>query len=147
MDGIRGGLFTLEMADKQIERIRPHLERARSLKREIETIAAGYDYDAVLLEHERPRINMLADKLSNRLETIEALGGHIKDLDIGIVDFPCEFEGREVFLCWKFGEAKVGHWHEINEGFADRSPIIDLQQLCLDDAEFALDEELKKVRR
>ena len=121
--------FTLDQADALIRRVRPVLESARRLKREIETIAAGYDYDAVLLEHERPRINALAARLTRKLEELEDLGCYVKDLDIGIVDCLASFEGRDVFLCWKLGEDRIGHWHELNEGFSCRQPVCDLTQL------------------
>jgi len=128
--------FTLEKADGIIAKVKPLLESARRLKREIETIAAGYDYDAVLLEHERPRINALASKLTQKLERLEEMGCYVKDLDIGIVDFLAKFEDRDVFLCWKLGEPKISHWHEMNEGFSHRQPVCDLTQLDIDFFEF-----------
>lgn len=124
--------LSLDQADTLIRRVRPLLEEARRLKREIESIAAGYDYDAVLLEHERPRLNALAARLSRKLERMEEMGCYVTDLDIGIVDFLCRFEGRDVFLCWKLGETRITHWHELHEGFAQRQPICDLTQLDLE---------------
>jgi hypothetical protein len=47
----------------------------------------------------------------------------IKDLDIGLLDFPCELEGKEIYLCWKMGEPSIGFWHGTDEGFASRKPI------------------------
>ncbi len=123
---------TMEKADSLIRRAKPLMEAARRLKREIETIAAGYDYDRVLLEQGRTRIEGLAQRLARKLEKLEEMGCYVKDLDIGIVDFLCRFEGRDVFLCWKLGEPRVTHWHEINEGFAHRQAICDLTQLELD---------------
>lgn len=123
---------TIEEAETLLAKVRPLLESARRLKREIEIIAAGYDYDAVLLEEERPRINALAQKLARKLERLEELGCYVKDLDIGIVDFLAQFEGRDVFLCWKLGEPRISHWHELNEGFASRQQICDLTQLDLE---------------
>ena len=124
--------ISLDRADLLVGRVRPVLEEARRLKREIETIAAGYDYDAVLLEHERPRLTALAARLTRKLERLEEMGCYVKDLDIGIVDFLCKFEGRDVFLCWKLGESRICHWHEIHETFAQRQPVCDLTQLDLD---------------
>lgn len=123
---------TIEQAETLLPRVRPLIESARRLKQEIETIAAGYDYDAVLLEQEKPRINALANKLAKKLERLEEMGCYVKDIDIGIVDFLCKFEGRDVFLCWKLGEARVSHWHELNEGFSYRQQICDLTQLNLE---------------
>jgi hypothetical protein len=47
----------------------------------------------------------------------------VKDLDIGLLDFPCEVEGRTLLLCWKLGEKGIAHWHGTSEGFANRKPI------------------------
>ncbi len=54
---------------------------------------------------------------------IDAIGVQVKDLDIGLLDFPCEVEGEVILLCWKMGEAKITHWHNTSEGFAGRKPI------------------------
>jgi hypothetical protein len=49
----------------------------------------------------------------------------VKDLDIGLLDFPCKVEGAIILLCWKLGEAKIAHWHSTTDGFAGRKPIDD----------------------
>ena len=54
---------------------------------------------------------------------IHATGVQVKDLDIGLLDFPCKVEGEIVLLCWKLGEDKIAHWHSSEEGFAGRKPI------------------------
>jgi hypothetical protein len=47
----------------------------------------------------------------------------IKDPIDGIVDFPSEMNGGDAFLCWKYGEDRVEHWHGIEEGFAERRKV------------------------
>ena len=54
---------------------------------------------------------------------IHATGVQVKDLDIGLLDFPCKVEGEIVLLCWKLGETQITHWHSTEEGFAGRKPI------------------------
>lgn len=54
---------------------------------------------------------------------IDSIGVQVKDLDIGLLDFPCEVEGQIVLLCWKLGETSITHWHGTNEGFSGRKPI------------------------
>ena len=54
---------------------------------------------------------------------IDATGVQVKDLDIGLLDFPCVVEGDVILLCWKLGEDKITHWHGTQEGFAARKPI------------------------
>src|SRR5450759_865519 len=59
------------------------------------------------------------------LAEIDATGVQVKDLDIGLLDFPCKVEGEILLLCWKLGEPAIGHWHGTNESFAARKPIDD----------------------
>lgn len=57
------------------------------------------------------------------IQRIEGLGCVVKDIDLGLIDFPSQRDGRPVYLCWKTGEAEVMFWHGTGEGFADRKPI------------------------
>ncbi|MDQ3934177.1 MAG: DUF2203 domain-containing protein [Actinomycetota bacterium] len=47
----------------------------------------------------------------------------LRDLDRGLVDFPAEREGREVFLCWEEGEPEIGYWHDLDSGYGGRQPL------------------------
>ena len=62
-------------------------------------------------------------RVKDAVAEIHATGVQVKDLDIGLLDFPCVVEGKTVLLCWKFGEKKITHWHGTTEGFAGRKPI------------------------
>jgi hypothetical protein len=62
-------------------------------------------------------------RVKDALAEIDSTGVQVKDLDIGLLDFPCEVEGRIVLLCWKLGETGITHWHGTDEGFAGRKPI------------------------
>ena len=61
--------------------------------------------------------------LKAAMERIEEMGVLVKDLDVGLVDFPTLFRGEEVYLCWRMDEDDIDHWHGINEGFRGRRPI------------------------
>jgi hypothetical protein len=63
------------------------------------------------------------DDLQGVMASIEALGVELKDLELGLIDFPAEREGRRVFLCWQYGEPEVAYWHGTGEGFAARKPL------------------------
>ena len=65
----------------------------------------------------------LDEALSDEIERIRALGGEVKDLELGLVDFPSTREGEEILLCWKLGEKSLGYWHSVDGGFASRRPI------------------------
>jgi hypothetical protein len=123
---------TLEEAEARLAQVRPLLENARRIKREIECIAAGYGYDTVLINEDKERIAPLVTKFAETLDDLEASGCYVKDLDIGLIDFLSSFEGRDIFLCWKLGEAHICHWHEIDEGFASRQEILDMDQIFLE---------------
>ena len=61
--------------------------------------------------------------LRQSVREIEHHGCLLKDLDIGLVDFPCRVGDREVYLCWRLGEPAIQFWHSSEEGFAGRKPI------------------------
>jgi hypothetical protein len=63
------------------------------------------------------------EKIKQAIEQIQGIGCVLKDLDEGLVDFPALIDGREVYLCWKLGEERIGYWHGIDEGFAGRKPL------------------------
>lgn len=79
------------------------------------------DRDTVLLD--RARRDKCLEQLKESLDEIQEYGCIVKDLDIGLVDFPTLFRGEEVYLCWKLGEAGIQFWHGVNEGFAGRKQI------------------------
>src|SRR5262245_54316582 len=65
----------------------------------------------------------LDEALTDEIERIGALGGDVKDVELGLVDFPGLRSGEEILLCWKLGEKRVGFWHPVEGGFASRRPI------------------------
>jgi len=69
------------------------------------------------------RLDGLGIEVRAALQAIIELGGAIKDLDLGLVDFPGVIDGETVNLCWKHGEESVGFWHRLDEGFAQRRPL------------------------
>jgi hypothetical protein len=77
------------------------------------TAAAGLD-EQIALDHAG---------VARCVNAIHELGGVVKDLDTGLVDFPAQVEGREAFLCWRLGEDEITHWHGIDEGFSGRKPL------------------------
>lgn len=62
-------------------------------------------------------------RVKDAVAEIHATGVQVKDLDIGLLDFPCRVGGETILLCWKFGEQGITHWHGTEEGFAGRKPI------------------------
>ena len=83
----------------------------------------GINVDTVRAEAWKAQYDSNAQTLKNSMERIEDLGVLVKDLDIGLVDFPTLFRGEEVYLCWRMDEDDIDHWHGVNEGFNGRRPI------------------------
>ncbi|MEE8112255.1 MAG: DUF2203 domain-containing protein [Acidobacteriota bacterium] len=63
------------------------------------------------------------ENLHSSLQDVTTLGCEVKDLETGLIDFPSLREGRIVYLCWRLGEDRIGHWHEVEAGFAGRKPV------------------------
>lgn len=63
------------------------------------------------------------ERMVELIEELGKLGVEFKDFRIGLLDFPCWKDGREVYLCWKLDEAEVEHWHELHAGFAGRQRL------------------------
>lgn len=71
----------------------------------------------------RARRDDAASRLRESIEAVLETGCLVKDLDIGLVDFPTLLRGVEVYLCWKLGESGIAFWHGVDEGFRGRKPI------------------------
>lgn len=76
---------------------------------------AGADCQTVRMELIR-----MVEKLQQCLDELSELGVELKDWALGIVDFPSLAQGREIYLCWQYDEATVGHWREVNDPLASR---------------------------
>jgi hypothetical protein len=66
-----------------------------------------------------------AQRLREALEEIDSMGVQVKDLEIGLLDFPCRVDDGIILLCWKLGEPAIGFWHKVEDGFKGRRPIDD----------------------
>lgn len=86
-------------------------------------INGGTRVDVVTWAKRRAERDKSLEKAKNALSEINAVGVQVKDLDIGLLDFPCEVEGEIILLCWKMGEETITHWHGMEEGFAGRKPV------------------------
>jgi hypothetical protein len=65
----------------------------------------------------------IREELRERLQFLQQLGVVLKDIQIGLIDFPARRDGRDVYLCWHLGEESVANWHELDEGYRSRKPI------------------------
>jgi hypothetical protein len=83
----------------------------------------GTHVDVVPLARRKAERAKAEQRAKDALAEIDSIGVQVKDLEIGLLDFPCEVEGRTVLLCWKMGEQSIMHWHTPEEGFAGRKVI------------------------
>jgi len=86
-------------------------------------LAGGMFLDIVPLARKKAERAKAEQRVKDALAEIDSIGVQVKDLDIGLLDFPCEVEGQTILLCWKLGEKAITHWHGVQEGFAGRKPI------------------------
>jgi hypothetical protein len=97
-------------------------EEMAALVRRIFT-SGGMNVDLGAAQKRKIALEALVQRAKDALQEIDAIGVQIKDLDTGLLDFPCLLEGETVLLCWKRGEAQIDFWHRVEDGFAGRQPI------------------------
>lgn len=128
--------FTLDEAQALLPVLDALLKRAIEAKRDAEQIEAEmqelsrrvFFAGGMLLDTDRLRRRKAAheahlQKAKDSLAEIDAIGVQVKDLDTGLLDFPCLIEGETVLLCWKMGEERIGFWHTLEGGFVGRQPL------------------------
>ena len=120
--------FTLEQANAMARAIRPLLAEILEIRQDIQdrepefwpvlikAVGNGGSKEASQAADQFRRLERLAKE-------INATGAILKDLNTGLVDFPSRREGREIYLCWQYGEERIAYWHEIDAGFAGRQLI------------------------
>jgi hypothetical protein len=120
--------FTLAEANAALESIRSLVEEIQSIRRNI--LAHQPEIWPAIEKSAgnggNPTLSKLVrdfERLDDLLHRIRATGALVKDLNTGLLDFPALREGREVYLCWQYGEEKIAFWHEVEAGFAGRQPI------------------------
>lgn len=140
MERIRNKIFSVEEANQLI----PYLERSLAelaslgreitgFHREIEVLAAIESAGASAVNPDVRALRELEKVYTLRLERFRGLlteasqqGCIIRDLELGLVDFYTMARGKVVCLCWRRGEARIEHWHPLDEGFSGRRPLSDL---------------------
>lgn len=121
-------LFTLSEANETLERLQPAVEEMLSGRTEILKLKPDLS-DALedLLSNgftpDTPQLLRAFKRVEAAVQTIQRDGVVVKDINSGLLDFPSEREGRIVFLCWRYGEIGISHWHDVDAGFAGRQPI------------------------
>ena len=129
-------LFTLTEAERARQELEPFLVEAMDSRKKL----AGLEHDlsavsarimmmgGVIVPYEklaalRMEHNQLAESLKSALNRILETGCVIKDLEVGLLDFPAIIDNQGVYLCWKLGEDRIRFYHRQDEGFSGRKPL------------------------
>lgn len=125
-------IFTLEEVNQILPQVRALITRLHSFRdaiiaKEAEVdaleLVAGGRADSPLVAEAMKIYQDLVNRFYDEVERMTEAGYHLKDLDLGLVDFYGVYDQRIVCLCWKWDEEKVSHWHSLESGFASRQPI------------------------
>ncbi len=129
-------LFTLEEANAALPLVKAIaadlLELSRDVierRQRLDMLSFGRDvsaedpYTEELAEVER-ELEQDAQQLAEYVAELREIGVEPKNPTMGLVDFPCDLNGRIVLLCWKLDEDSVEHWHELDAGFAGRQSVL-----------------------
>jgi hypothetical protein len=135
-EGHEEKLFTLKEAERARRELEPVLIEAIEARRklapldeELGALSARIQWTGgMLVAYEktarlRSEHNRLADSLKSAVDKILSTGCVIKDLDVGLLDFPAIINNEEVYLCWRLGEERIRYWHRQDEGFSGRKPL------------------------
>ena|SRR5579884_911624 len=128
--------FTLRQAEELLPQIEPAIREGIDLKAEFQSADAafrsstariamlgGVDVNRTAIVEQRARRDVSAARLKRLLDDLNERGCLVKDLDMGLIDFPTLLRGEEVYLCWKLGEDSIRFWHHVADGYRGRKPI------------------------
>lgn len=127
--------FTLEEATAALPQVRPLVEEMvqayRRLRGSQERLhdgtgvasGNGRHQEAAAVAGLEGDVGSSAAAVSRCLERLEEIGVQVKDLDVGLVDFPARRGDETVLLCWHLAEERIGYWHGTDEGYAGRKPL------------------------
>lgn len=128
--------FTLDEAQSLLPVLESLLRTAIASKKLMEEVEAelqatshriflngGTHVDVIPIARRKADRSKAEQRAKDALAEIDSIGVQVKDLDIGLLDFPCLVDGKVILLCWKLGETSITHWHGTQEGFAGRKPV------------------------
>ena len=127
--------FTPDEANALLDELRPRVEslvehkrrldEAEEARRGLQARIAGNGGDITPSDVTEitESVEREAKAIGAIVEEIQQHGVQIKDLDLGLLDFPWRRDREVVLLCWRLGEDEIGYWHGMDEGYAGRKPL------------------------
>ena len=131
-------LFTVDQANRTLPLVKrivrdiveTHREWRRSVQEfELATAESRADRPSQRAQVLQREVQLLAREIQGFMGELRELGVEFKGFDLGLVDFPSEREGRLVYLCWKLGEDSVAWWHELEDGYRGRQPLVSMVEV------------------
>jgi hypothetical protein len=129
-------LFSLSEAERVRAQIEPTLVEAIESRRKLAELeqnlsalrerimrSGGLMVSYEKVAKRRIERNRLAGAIEAAIEQIHSTGCIVKDIEIGLLDFPARMNGEDVYLCWRLGEDRIRFYHRQDEGFSGRKPI------------------------
>jgi hypothetical protein len=86
-------------------------------------LSGGMLVDVAAVARKRMAQRASVQQAQDAIQEIDSIGVQVKDLDKGLLDFPCQVGDQIVLLCWQLGEAKIDYWHTVEAGFQGRQPL------------------------
>jgi hypothetical protein len=128
--------FTLEEAHSLLPVLESLLKRAIEGRRSAQAaeanlnevaqriyFAGGMRVDTAEVARQRSEMDSQLKLVRESIAEIDAIGVQVKDLEAGLLDFPCRVDDEVVLLCWRMGESTIEHWHTMESGFQGRQPV------------------------
>jgi hypothetical protein len=128
--------FTLEEAQSLLPVVESLLKRALEAKgaaQEVEEqiselgrriyLTGGMRVDVATVSKQRAEVEEHLQRVRESIAEIDSIGVQVKDMDTGLLDFPCKVDDQVVLLCWRMGESAIEHWHTVDDGFKGRKPL------------------------
>jgi len=128
--------FTLEEAQSLLPVLESLLKRAIEGRRSAQTaesslsevaqriyLSGGMRVNTAEVARQRAEMDSQLQRVRESIAEIDAIGVQVKDLEAGLLDFPCRVDDEVVLLCWRMGEPAIEHWHTMEAGFQGRQPV------------------------
>jgi hypothetical protein len=128
--------FTLDEAQSLLPVLESLLKRAIEGRRSAQSVESGLTgltqriylsggmrVNSASVARQRAEMEELLKQVSESVAEIDAIGVQVKDLDSGLLDFPCRIDDQVVLLCWRMGEPAIKYWHTVDAGFQGRQPL------------------------
>jgi hypothetical protein len=125
--------FSLKQANNLLPQIKLLVEEIKEKREKLYHALDRYEYevegkkDQLEIMFYKTEIETYNKEINELIEIIESFGVMVKGVDPFLVDFPAEYNGEKILLCWKEGEDKIEYWHGLYEGFAGRKHISEIE--------------------